>query len=526
MAQVSVPSPEIAVLIAGVVLYVFIWFATRNLSRAGKILARLAPLGLVIPAMVYLSSLSTRLGGVPTAPTMSQAPQAEPSRDRTEKDRPGGSVEPQDRERQAAASQEEASRRVALAEEAQRRLEAQARRRAEQAEAARRPAEVPPAGSQAPSTPSTPELAPGPSEPSPASPAPPPGGAVQPEGAWDVVPVFYGTDRVRKEEPKRISYGAERARRLELGRALVTVPKTHQVPNIERPFAVRIPFTNITIYEQAEDPKQHFTLRELKALTREQFLELVRDRISGSVAFKDQALVFVHGYNTAFEYALFRTAQMAYDLKFDSASFLYSWPSEAGITGYGYDRESSEQAEPYLREYLELVLKETGAKSVSVIAHSMGNMPLLRVLQALGPSLPPGVQLNQVILAAPDVDRNLFENLAANIMQYGRGVTLYCSSNDRAMAAARRVAGGVPRAGDVPADGPIVLAGIDTIDVSQTSTDYLALNHSSYAETGALLNDIGLLLQTGERPPEKRIPILQRISTSKGDFWRYPLIPR
>jgi hypothetical protein len=33
-------------------------------------------------------------------------------------------------------------------------------------------------------------------------------------------------------------------------------------------------------------------------------------------------------------------------------------------------------------------------------------------------------------------------------------------------------------------------------------------------------------LQTGERPPEKRIPILQRITTPKGDFWRYPLIPR
>ena len=156
----------------------------------------------------------------------------------------------------------------------------------------------------------------------------------------------------------------------------------------------------------------------------------------------------------------------------------------------------------------------------------MGNMPLLRVLQALGPSLPPGVQLNQIILAAPDVDRNLFENLAANIKQYGRGFTLYCSSNDRAMAAARRMAGGIPRAGDVPSDGPIVLAGIDTIDISQTSTDYLALNHSSYAEKSALLADISLLLQTGERPPETRIPILQRITTPKGDFWRYPLIPR
>jgi len=527
MAELSPPSPQIVVLIAGVVLYVFIWFATRNLSRVGKILARLAPLGLVIPAMVYLSSLSdTRPAGAPMAPTTSQAPQV---------DRPGsGAAKPQDREQQESAGREEAKRRLAMAEAAQRRAQAEARGSAEQAQGAPRSAEAPPAGAQAPDPPTAQPQPPALSEASPpaavppggASPAPPPGVAAQPEGAWDVVPVFYGTDRLRSEEATRISYGAERARRLELGRALVTVPKTHQVPNIERPFALRIPLTNITIYEQAEDPKQHFTLRELKALTREQFLELVRERISGGVAFRDQAVVFVHGYNTTFEYAVFRTAQMAYDLKFDSASFLYSWPSEAGITGYGYDRESSEQAEPYLREYLELVLKETGAKSVSVIAHSMGNVPLLRVLQALGPSLPPGVQLNQIILAAPDVDRNLFENLAANIMQYGRGVTLYCSSNDRAMAAARRVAGGVPRAGDVPDDGPIVLAGIDTIDVSQTSTDYLALNHSSYAETGALLNDIGLLLQTGERPPEKRIPILQRIATPKGDFWRYPLIPR
>ena len=40
---------------------------------------------------------------------------------------------------------------------------------------------------------------------------------------------------------------------------------------------------------------------------------------------------------------------------------------------------------------------------------------------------------------------------------------------------------------------------------------------------GALLNDIGLLLQTGERPPDRRIPILQKITTPTGDFWRYPL---
>jgi esterase/lipase superfamily enzyme len=487
----------------GALLYGFIWYATSGLSRFAKLLARVVPLGLLVPILVYVSMVSA-----PRQAAMAPRPAPESSVDSPEMKRRnggGGSREAEFRTRdeEARRNMEEGRRK---AEEVQRSAEAEVQKRRFETEAAKRP--EPPIGSAQPTPPQPRSIS---------RSAPPP------PTDWDVVPVFYGTDRVRKDEAKRFVYTSERARRLELGRALVTVPKSHQVPNIERPFAIRIPYTNITIYEAAEDPKQHFTVQELKALTREEFIALTRARVGGGDAFKDQAVVFVHGYNTTFDYALFRTAQMAYDLKYDGAALLYSWPSGSGITTYNYDRESSEQAEPYLRDFLALVVKDTGAKSVSVIAHSMGNMPLLRVLQALGPSLPPGVRLNQVILAAPDVDRNLFENLAANIRQYGRGITLYCSANDRAMEAARRVAGGIPRAGDVPTEGPLVIAGIDTIDISQTSTDYLALNHSSYAEKSALLNDIGLLLQTGERPPDRRIPILQRINTPNGDFWRYPV---
>jgi esterase/lipase superfamily enzyme len=512
MADLSPANAGIAVFIVLAFLYGIVWYASRGLSRFAKILARVAPLGVLIPVLLYVSMASR-------APMTGARPP-------TEQQRTAESRAPSPREAEIAERQrmEMQSDRQRLQAEAERRRQEEMRQAALE-EARRRETEAARSRKEAPAAPKSAEPAPKAQPPS-ATPdmqrrsvAPEP----VPPADWDVVPVFYGTDRVRKQQEKRFAYTGDRARRLELGRALVTVPKSHQVPNIERPFAIRVPYTNITLYEQAEDPKQHFTVQELKSLTREEFIALARARISAGNAFKDQAVVFVHGYNTEFDYALYRTAQMAYDLKYDGAALLYSWPSGSGLTSYNYDRESSEQAEPYLRAFLELVVKDTGAKSVSIIAHSMGNMPLLRVLQTLGPSLPEGVRLNQVILAAPDVDRNLFENLAANIRQYGRGVTLYCSANDRAMAAARRVAGGIPRAGDVPAEGPLVIAGIDTIDITQTSTDYLALNHSSYAERGALLNDIGLLLQTGERPPDRRIPILQKITTPTGDFWRYPL---
>jgi esterase/lipase superfamily enzyme len=357
-----------------------------------------------------------------------------------------------------------------------------------------------------------------------------PPGAAQGPAEWDVVPVLYGTDRARQgaaesgpgKDTGRTGYGAERGRRLELGRALVTVPAAHRIPSIERPFAVRVPYLQLVLYEQGADPRRHFTIKDLQVLSRPEFLALARERARAGRAFKDHALVFVHGFNTAFDQALYRTAQLAYDLQFDGVAFLYSWPSVGGVAGYIRDRESATQAEPYLKQFLTLVAEETGASSVSVIAHSMGNLPLLNVLRDLGPALPPGVRLSEVILAAPDVDRDVFVNLAAAIRGSGRGLTLYCSANDRAMTAARSFAGGVPRAGDVPADGPVIVPGVDTIDVTETGTDLLALNHSLYAERSALLNDIGLLLQTGERPPERRIPILQRISTARGDFWRYP----
>ena len=80
--------------------------------------------------------------------------------------------------------------------------------------------------------------------------------------------------------PSACSTTAERGRRLELGRAMVTVPKSHQVPNIERPWVVKIPYFDVTIYEEAEDPAKHFTMQEIKKVSEADFLALARERIA------------------------------------------------------------------------------------------------------------------------------------------------------------------------------------------------------------------------------------------------------
>ncbi len=367
--------------------------------------------------------------------------------------------------------------------------------------------------------------------PPPAASQPTPSPAVAPpkkddKNQWDIVPVFYGTDRARGPEAELVSYTGERARRLELGRALVTIPRNHKVPQIERPWTIRVPYLNIEIGE-TEDPNSHFTMQEVKVLSHAEFLKLAQERMAAASRFKKHALVFVHGFNTTFEYAVFRTAQIANDLKFDGVPFSYSWPSGNSVTptGYNYDRESSGQSVKFLRTYLEMIIDQTGAESVSVIAHSMGNQPAMQVLKDLRSARPNGVVFNQIILAAPDVDRDAFENIATEIQGLAKNITLYAAENDTALQASRRFNGGIARAGDVPATGPLIINGVDTLDVTSVSTESLSLNHSGYAENNRLLDDIAKLVQTGAAP-SIRMPSLEVIPLGSGKYWRFPkLLP-
>ena len=246
----------------------------------------------------------------------------------------------------------------------------------------------------------------------------------------------------------------------------------------------------------------------------------MRTRLAASDRYKKHALIFVHGFNTTFDYALYRTAQIAYDLKFDGAPFCYSWPSGGGLGSYTFDRERSGQSQKFLKEYIELVLDQTGAEAVSVVAHSMGNQPMLQVLKDIKASRPNGLVFNQIILAAPDVDRDSFGDIAAEIKGLAKNITLYASENDTALAISRSVNGG-SRAGDIPSTGPLIIPGVDTLDVTSVSTDSLGINHSGYAENNELLKDIGLLVSAGA-PPGTRLPSLEVVPLGDGKYWRFP----
>jgi len=81
---------------------------------------------------------------------------------------------------------------------------------------------------------------------------------------------------------------------------------------------------------------------------------------------------------------------------------------------------------------------------------------------------------------------------------------------------------GQPRAGDVSEDGPVLVAGIDSIDISAVSSDFFAWNHGTYVEGKVLINDIGQLLRKGVHPPDERMPIYEQHQRGTATYWVYP----
>jgi esterase/lipase superfamily enzyme/tetratricopeptide (TPR) repeat protein len=351
------------------------------------------------------------------------------------------------------------------------------------------------------------------------------------QAAQAMVPVFFGTDR-KKREPTgdqeqsqssgiRVRFDGNRNHQITLGKAMVTVPRKHIQGQVERPWVVSV--AGFTAYEEAENPNNHFVIKSLDIYTKDRFLAEANHRLSQSKSYKKQAFVFVHGYNVEFDSAIFRTAQIAFDLQFDGPAFLYSWPSSGDPSAYQGDRSSATQAYAYIEEFLRLVVEETTAETVHVVAHSMGNVPLLNALEniARAGGFKDARTVGQLILAAPDVDRDEFANRLRALESIRKGGTLYASRQDKAIQVSRVWNGGVPRAGDVPPDGPVISKAIYTIDASYLGTQVFAINHSGYAESRDLLRDISELFRFGKQPPKARWGALRVMETSRGSYWQY-----
>jgi esterase/lipase superfamily enzyme/putative SOS response-associated peptidase YedK len=332
-----------------------------------------------------------------------------------------------------------------------------------------------------------------------------------PHGAKFVQDVLFVTNRVIRPvraqiELDDITYGRHGSASL-YGIAHVSIPREHKIGVVERP-----KFRWFRLRKEEENPAKHFTLLGLTTLNEIAFFK--------NLSSANSALLFVHGYNSSFQDAMLKTAQIAYDAGFPGKAIAFSWPSRASVAYYDYDRESALVSAADLMKLLVRVSAQV--EQLYLIAHSLGSQIVVDALQMAALSnLDLG--LREVVFAAPDVDRDVFRSRSEILQKVAGGVTVYASSADKALLASKTKAGGVPRAGDMPSGGPLLIPGIDVIDVTILGEDMFALNHGTFASNRSVLDDLGRVINSGTRPPHVRSPTLERMPDRIApQYWRYP----
>jgi esterase/lipase superfamily enzyme len=321
--------------------------------------------------------------------------------------------------------------------------------------------------------------------------------------------VWFGTDRERKHDTPTMGYGARRDPdgTLHLGVCDVHIPEGHKFGSVGPSW-----FERWTLRGSKSD---RLKLVQVNAFEQpHEFADSIREALSGLDDAKT-IFLYVHGYNTTFEGAAIRAAQMGFDLKINGVTALFSWPSRGRQLSYAADVREAEASQDTLEEFLHALIDDTEARTINLIIHSMGNKLVSESLRSLHSTLTRrGVKLGAMVLAAPDVDVTRFKQLARYYPQIAAQTTMYVSDRDRALKLSGRLWSG-SRAGLLP---PVtVCPDIDTIEV--TPIDVSMLGHGYYAAAEPVLADIRAIFD-GQHDPAKRLRI-RAATRGSAKYWKF-----
>lgn len=319
-------------------------------------------------------------------------------------------------------------------------------------------------------------------------------------------PLWFGTNR-KPVNIQDISKGfsKERDEKLHYGICEVAVPKSHKIGSTGSSWWTKL----LTL----TDDRLRLQQGSLQLLAEDIFWANVHQSLQEHEPNERAALVFIHGFNVSFEDAATRAAQIGFDLQVPGIMAFYSWPSQAKLMGYTADEATIEASEKYIAEFLLNLAQKTKIDKIHIIAHSMGNRGLLRAMQRILTQVQSAseVSFGQIFLAAPDVDPDLFKDLAEAYHTLAERTTLYLSSKDKALSVSG-IIHNYPRVGFFP---PVtVVEGIDTVEVSDI--DLTFLGHGYFADARILLEDIRELL-IYNTPPNQRQGRLK--PAQDGKFW-------
>tara|TARA_R110002033_G_scaffold171136_1_gene216240 strand:+ start:4106 stop:5527 length:1422 start_codon:yes stop_codon:yes gene_type:complete len=295
-------------------------------------------------------------------------------------------------------------------------------------------------------------------------------------------------------------FSANRQNDMNYGVAKVSIPKNvHRSGNVERP-------KSFLKFVFKEDKNKHFVIDSGDVLTESEFNKSLVEKSQNK-----SMMLFIHGYNVSFKDAVFKSAQIKYDLKYEWPITLFSWPSNASIRSYPSDKENALYSSKHLANLLKNVAS-LKIEEVIVVAHSMGTFCLAEALSKLNED----ISFQRLVLAAADIEKEAFiSEYAKNINKTFEQTSLYVSSTDRALLASDWI-NESDRVGDTR-DDVLVTKNMESIDMSNLDGGVFSLGHSYISESNRALDDLFYFLVQGMKADMRRLKSM--LNNENKEYW-------
>lgn len=249
------------------------------------------------------------------------------------------------------------------------------------------------------------------------------------QSAFDVSPVLLvaTTRKPVGNPPKSPYFSSERGRGLSFAEVRLTAPDRSLLGKVSSAISDDWGVASVPKVESGPGAAEAFT----------------------QAAFGRDVLIYVHGYRESFQSAALSAAKLSDGIRFRGASALFTWPSAAATFDYGYDRESALWSRDAFEDLLRALANSPSGGRINIVAHSMGTLLTLETLRMLRAEAGEAAmaRIGAVVLAAPDIDIDLFTGGVAKMGPDVAKITVISSTNDRALELSGAIAGGVVRAG-------------------------------------------------------------------------------
>ncbi|MEM9303018.1 MAG: alpha/beta fold hydrolase [Pseudomonadota bacterium] len=229
----------------------------------------------------------------------------------------------------------------------------------------------------------------------------------------------------------------------------------------------------------------------------------------------------LHGYREQFRSALKKTTFIASVLDINTPVILFDWPGDqdTSLTGYRAAHDVAAASGTELAALLTALVRDVQPGRISVVANSMGAQVVVdafSILYEQAEFSDPEVEIMDVVLTAPDVDRDDFDaRFKEEIIAIARRLIVYVSSNDRALVASRLI-NRSRRAGESSL-GPEQLPEAESIaDLMEAGSDRITLVdvtpvnrtrnfHNFSLEVPEYYDDLFLRLTNDAYPKSRRV---------------------